>query len=133
MTELKVIRIPLVGKHPQCYTHLKVSLYYHLGGYNYGTHENQKRGYYLSCYPVDFGERNGFTTESFAMCSGVKVLISETTRNTKKQADKVMSQCSLDRLDDKDSWFFKVCDYICRKHNLHISECALKEGEFIVS
>lgn len=131
MTELKAIRIPLVDKHPECYSHLKVRLYYHLGGYNYGTHENEPRGYYLSCYPVHYASKNGYTTESYSAFSGIKVLVSKTTRNTKKQIEKVIGECSLDKLNDKDSWFFKVCDYTCRKHNLHITECALKKEEII--
>lgn len=126
MAELKVIRVPLVGEHPKHLTHLKFRLYYSLGGINYGTYENEKRGYYLSCYPVAYESKNGCRMESFSAFSGIKVLIAETTRNTKKQAEKVMPECDLSKLDDKESWMFKVCDYVMRKHNIHITECALK-------
>jgi hypothetical protein len=42
-----------------------------LGGYNYGTHENEPRGYYLSCFPVHYASKNGYTTESYSAFSGI--------------------------------------------------------------
>lgn len=131
MAELKVIRIPLVGKHPDYLTHLKVRLYYSLGGTNFGTYEIEKRGYYLSCYPVAYESKNGYRMETFSAFSGIKVLVAETTRNTKKQAEKVIQECDISKLDDKNSWFFKVVEYVLRKHNLYITEPTLKEGEIL--
>lgn len=40
-------------------THLKIELYYDLGGMNYFTGRAENRGYYLSVTPVERGMRDG--------------------------------------------------------------------------
>lgn len=125
MAELKYELIDLGDQH-RWYTHIKVSLAYHKDGLRGG-----KRGYYLSCSPVRRESYDSYSCERTRGGDGVWVFIAETTRNTKKQAEKVMLECELSKLEDKESWFYKVVDYILHKHHLHITECALKEGEIL--
>ena len=65
-------------------THLKLSVYYSLGGYNYWNGNNDKRGYYLSVTPERRGEQErGFVTALLG--SGVKYFLLECSRQTAKQ------------------------------------------------
>lgn len=62
-------------------TELKLELNYSAGGMNYFTGNAEKRGYYLSCSPVERTE-NSVTFKAF---SGVKQLMNEVKRKSKKQ------------------------------------------------
>lgn len=63
---------------------LRCELYYSLGGYNYFTYKSEPRGYYVSVTPVERERRNGYTMESVTAFSGVKVLVCEVNRKSKK-------------------------------------------------
>lgn len=65
-------------------THLKIELYYSLGGMNYFTYAQEKRGYYLSVSPVEHVERGGYTLESCTAFSGVKQLVKTVSRRSAK-------------------------------------------------
>lgn len=65
-------------------SHIKVEVYYSLGGYNYFTHKPEKRGYYISVTPVTYSNKNGIITEGFAAFTGEKLLLKEVTRQSKK-------------------------------------------------
>ena len=61
-------------------THLKVQLYYDLGGYNYFTYNAEPRGYYMSASPVCHSEH----CESYTAFTGNKLCILEVPRKSKK-------------------------------------------------
>ena len=72
-------------------THLRVEVYYSLGGMNYWTYKNEARGYYLSVTPVERGvSAGGFVMEGFTAFSGTKVLVKEVKRKGKKAADEAV-------------------------------------------
>lgn len=63
------------------YTHLRISVYYHLGGTNLFSGGSESRGYYLSVTPVT---KNGIT-ESYTLFSGLKQFIMGANRFSQKQ------------------------------------------------
>ena len=75
--------LQLKGNAKKC-THLKVEVYYNLGGMNYFTYKTEPRGYYLSMSPVERTVRNGFISEGYTAFSGNKVLLKEVSRKSKK-------------------------------------------------
>ncbi len=73
--------LPLKQNDAGC-THLKVKLYYHLGGFNMFTYMNEARGYYLSVVPVKRWNSNGCMMESFTAFTGRKQLVLEVARKS---------------------------------------------------
>lgn len=72
-------------------THLKVEVYYHLGGMNWFTARSENRGYYLSVSPIERHiHEGGYTTESFVMLTGRKLLLLECSRKSAKQAHRAV-------------------------------------------
>lgn len=72
-------------------THLKVELYYELGGMNYFTGRAEARGYYLSVSPV---QRSG-VFETYTGFTGVKhclLPVSRQSKKAEKEALDLMSQ-----------------------------------------
>jgi hypothetical protein len=66
-------------------THLKVELYYDLGGMNYFSGSVEGRGIKLSVSPVQRSEReNGIVMESYTAFSGFKKLLKEMARFNQK-------------------------------------------------
>jgi hypothetical protein len=66
-------------------THIKVEVYYTLGGYNYFTYRKEARGYYVSVCPVERREaRPGIVLESFTCFTGYKALVKEVSRKSAK-------------------------------------------------
>lgn len=80
-----------VKENPEHTTHLKIEVYYHLGGMNYFTYKEEKRGYYLSVSPV---EKHG-GMESYVGFSGIKQLVKGVARKSAKaeaEAEKIASE-----------------------------------------
>ena len=80
-------------------THLKVELYYSLGGLNVFTYKGEPRGYYLSVSPVS---RKG-NWETYVAFTGLKQCILPVKRQTQKRAQEAlrkMNEC-LQPLIDK--------------------------------
>ena len=65
-------------------THLLIELRYNLGGFNYFTHKQEPRGYYLSVSPVALEQRDGYTLESYTAFTGTKYLVKEVMRRSVK-------------------------------------------------
>lgn len=65
-------------------THLKVELYYSMGGWNYFVGRQEPRGYYLSVTPVKRWKSETATYEQFTAFTGCKTLIKEVARKSKK-------------------------------------------------
>lgn len=127
MENIKEELIDLNGQN-KWYTHIRVSVEYRKNGVRL----DGERGYYLFCTPVRQHEECGCTLESLIAGDGIYILLSKCCRFNKRHAEHIAKECNIEQLKNKDSWFFKIVDYICRKHKLHIGECALKEGEFCV-
>ncbi|MGF7535264.1 hypothetical protein AAGG74_16550 [Bacillus mexicanus] len=63
---------------------LKVGVYYDLGGCNPFTYKNEMRGYYISVIPVERKIKDGYTSEKSKAYSGIKKLLVEVKRKSKK-------------------------------------------------
>ncbi len=91
-------------------SHLKIELYYALGGYNYFTHKSEERGYYLSVSPVTRESRGGCTMESYTAFSGVKKCVKTVSRKSAKaeaEAEKLAADLEA-----------SLIDYVCAKNDL---------------
>jgi hypothetical protein len=87
---------------------LKVEVYYTLGGLNYFTGRQEKRGYYLSVIPVEIKESNGIRSEICSIFSGAKELILEVKRRSKK-AELEASRLAQERME-------KLIEYVLSKN-----------------
>ena len=66
-------------------THIRVETYYSLGGYNYFTYRQERRGYYISVAPVERSEyAPGVVMERTTCFSGYKALLKEVSRKSAK-------------------------------------------------
>lgn len=83
MKEYIPVNAPQIGSTRT--THLKVEIYYSLGGINYFTYKNERRGYYISVSPVERREyAPGLMMEGTTCFSGYKALLKEVTRKSAK-------------------------------------------------
>ena len=83
--------IDLIPNKSNKETVLEVSVGYDLGGYNYWNNTINKRGYYLFCTPCELREITvpkgiPYTTVTQIMGKGLKILLKEVTRQSKKAA-----------------------------------------------
>lgn len=102
-----------VKENPAKVTHLKIELYYDLGGMNYFTGRAENRGYYLSVSPVTRGtSAGGFSSESYTAFTGIKQNIKQVTRKSAKAEAEKLAADAMDNL----------IDYVCRKNGLEIAE-----------
>lgn len=95
-------------------THLKIEVYYSLGGYNCFTYKPETRGYYLSVSPVKRSTREGITFESYTAFSGVKICLLEVSRKSKKAEEKA-HELSIEKESE-------LIAYICGRYGLEVSE-----------
>lgn len=72
--------------------HLKIKVYYDLGGWNHFSGEREKRGYYLSVTPVGVVKNNKgeVIIEETAPFTGTKILLKEVNRKSKKRSQKAL-------------------------------------------
>lgn len=103
-------------------THIKIRLYYTLGGYNYFTYKREPRGYYLTVSPVEREEiRPGCWMEGFIAFSGYKHLVKEVTRQSKKaEAEAEQESAKLAPA---------MIERVCREYGLEIIEEPAAENE----
>lgn len=87
---------------------LKIEVYYHLGGINYFTCKEEKRGYYLSISPID---KRG-NTESYTAFSGIKILLLEVKRKSNKSYNEALKLSK-----DLEEKYIK---YVCDRNNLKL-------------
>lgn len=73
-----------VQTNSQGVTHLKIELYYNLGGMNYFTNRVENRGYHLSVSPIKKVEKNGYISETYTAYSGITQNVKEVKRKSKK-------------------------------------------------
>ena len=70
---------------------VKAEFYYNIGGMNYLTGRVEKRGYYISVYPVKREQKDGYVTETSSAYTGVKQCLHECKRRS-KNAEKAASE-----------------------------------------
>lgn len=100
-----------VKENPAKVTHLKIELYYSLGGMNYYTYRAENRGYYLSVMPVTRGiSAGGFVSESYAVFTGIKQCVKEVKRKSAK-AEIEAEKLATDAMK-------KLIDYVCKENKL---------------
>lgn len=103
-----------VRENPAKVTHLKIELYYGLGGMNHFTGRPENRGYYLSVSPVTREiSAGGSVLESYAAFTGIKQNIKQVTRKSKK-AEAEAEKMAVDTMDN-------LIDYVCNKNGLEIA------------
>ena len=78
-----------VEKDGQTY---KISLGYELGGINWANGQTNSRGYYIYCQPVTIEHRDGYTTESMMLFSGLKKCLAQVERQSKKIATELVAE-----------------------------------------
>lgn len=89
-------------------THLRVELYYDLGGINYFTYREERRGYYGSVIPV---ARDGIM-EGFTAFTGIKKLIKEVSRKSAKAEDEAAALWATTKQE--------LIDHVLRESGLEI-------------
>jgi hypothetical protein len=77
---------------------LKVEVYYKLGGMNYFTYKDEKRGYWLSVSPVSISksEDGKIMTESYTAFSGTKIFLKEVKRSSEKSYNEAIALAKLE-------------------------------------
>lgn len=88
-------------------THIKLEVFYSLGGMNVFTYRNEERGYYISATPVERTDRYEMTTAF----SGIKKCILPCARKSAKRA-----------AEAEKSDFKEILSYILTKNNLELAE-----------
>ena len=87
---------------------IRIRIYYDIGGWNYGTGKEKKRGYYISVQPIERTNKNGLITESYTGFTGYYELLTECTRKSKKAESIAL---------EKAPYYEKLMiDYICNKN-----------------
>lgn len=101
-----------VTENPAKITHLKIEVYYNLGGINYFTGRAENRGYYLSVTPVERETNGGFVSESYTAFTGIKQCIKQVTRKSAK-AEAEAEKIAEDVMEN-------LINYVCRENELVI-------------
>jgi hypothetical protein len=86
-------------------THLKVSLYYSLGGANYFTGTNERRGIWLSVSPVTKDD----VSESYTAFTGVKECLKEMAR---------FNQNTFNYFSIPETNLERMIDHVCEKNGI---------------
>ena len=103
-----------VKENPAKVTHLKIELYYSLGGMNYSTYRVESRGYYLSVTPVERRVSRGYTSECYTAFTGIKQLVKGVKRKSQK-AEKEAENLAENLVN-------KMIDYVCSQNGLELLE-----------
>ena len=94
---LRETMIPVSGN--KNFTHVRLTLYYSLGGMNMWTYKNDPRGYYMSVSPVRKVDCGTYAMIECAPSDGFKSLIKPVVRRSKK-ADAEAINASNNVLDE---------------------------------
>lgn len=108
----KYIKVKDNSKH---ITHLRVELFYDLGGTNFFTSEIEERGYYLSVTPVErYIDSQGYTTEKFTAFTGTRILLNGVARRSKKTENEAEQLAQ-----EKERILIR---YVCAKNKIELDE-----------
>jgi uncharacterized ubiquitin-like protein YukD len=103
-------------------THLKIEMYYAMGGTNYFSSNVEKRGLYLSVSPVSrsASEDGKYVSESYTGFSGIKEHVLDMARFNQKKFDTyVVDETRLQVL----------IDYVLKNQNITLKETVIKRLE----
>lgn len=94
-------------------THLKIELYYNIGGMNYFTYKTEARGYYLSVSPVSRTRADyGVTMESYTAFTGIKECVKTVSRKSAKaEAEAEAIAAARESV---------LIDFVCRANGLEV-------------
>lgn len=81
-----------LGREVKGDNHVSVSFYVGEGGINYFTYKQEKKGYYISVTPQTVEEHNGYSTVRTTMFSGLKMLLKEVSRKSKKSFNECINE-----------------------------------------
>lgn len=95
-------------------THIKIELYYDLGGANYFTGTQEDRGYYLSVTPVERRNNGNYATERYIGFTGIKQNIKKVKRKSAK------AETEAENLIDV--YLDNLLDFVCTKNNLKLEK-----------
>ena len=102
-----------VAENVEAVTHLKVEVYYAIGGMNYFNGSNEARGIYLSVTPVSRSCHEGkFWSESYKGWSGIKKHLVDMARFNQKKCDNFVLEPETEK---------QLIEYVCGKNNLKIN------------
>lgn len=95
-------------------THLCVEMGYTLGGMNYYSGKTNPRGYYLYVTPCQLGNRGTYQTVCQVLGKGLKILLKEVARKSKKAED-VATQIALERKSE-------LIAAVCQEYGYEVEE-----------
>lgn len=98
-------------------TDLEVETFYSKGGMNYFTYEDERRGYYVECSPVEIGN-NCITRGLF---DGAKIFIEPAKRFNKKRMAQ-LDEMTLENAKD-------LIQYVLEKNGLELEDEQILESE----
>jgi hypothetical protein len=103
-----VAEYPIVGGNTRANV-LRLTLEYRLGGHNYFTGDNNPRGLFLSCSPLEVTQKDGYTTTGYVGFSGTNMHLKDMKR---------FSQKTLDSFEPTDEQVKRLVDHVIRDNNL---------------
>ena len=88
-------------------THLKIIMYYEP--------DREKRGYYITIFPVKCEEKDGYCLESFTCYSGIKTCVLPVTRKSTKSEgiSREFVRKNLDKYINNHFSDFKLAEHSC--------------------
>lgn len=104
-----------------CATHLWIRIYYHLGGCNVFTYQNEQRGYYLSVTPVTLENKYGCNMISMSAFTGVKKCIKAVTRKSEKAAAQAT--------ENAQNYIHDLVTHVCNKNGIPIPAKFIYKGD----
>jgi hypothetical protein len=107
---------PVLEARKDSCTHVRVQVYYALGGYNTFTGSNEERGLFLSVVPVEIA--GGW--ESFGAFTGIKKSVKPMTRFSQKALDEYVPDHKL---------MNTLLDYVLEKQGIKLELDTILNGE----
>lgn len=96
-------------------TELKVEIFYSLGGWNFGTGNNDPRGYWLSVQPVSRSDNHEICLESVVLGSGMKTFLAET------KVDRKGGKAELAAIESAKQQEANLVEKVCLKEKLTLA------------
>jgi uncharacterized protein YfeS len=93
--------------------YIKLEVFYHKGGYNCATCEQQARGYYLLIVPEERRIQDGYTILIASAFSGCKILLEKSKRLSKKRLVELTTNIDINK-------YKYIIDKIAEQNNLFL-------------
>lgn len=91
-----------------------IRVYYSLGGYNYFTHREESRGYYISVSPEEREQRGGVVMRSYTAFTGRKLCVHCVKRKSAKAEKEALEKAA--QVEKQ------LIDFVCEANGLAIAE-----------